>query len=150
MKILMVCLGNICRSPIAEGIMKKRIADMGLDWTVDSAGTSSFHNGGPPHRDSQRICKVHGIDISDQRSMLFTARAFDQYDLIIAMDDSNYQDIIRQTQSSEDRDKVKRLLDYSYPGQRRGVPDPYYEGGFDYVYDLIDQSCSRLIQTHYK
>ncbi len=141
----MVCLGNICRSPLAEGVMRHLINQKGLDWTVDSAGTSGFHNGGLPDLRSIEIAKAYGIDITDQRSRKFVFEDFERYDQIYVMDSNNYQDVIRLATSDDHRSKVSLLLNATYPGMNRGVPDPYYEGGFEGVYRMIEKACHDLI-----
>lgn len=148
MKVLMVCLGNICRSPLAHGILEKKILERNLNWVVDSAGTSSFHNGDMPHRDSISIAAVHDIDIKGQRSRLFVQRDFEDYDLILAMDTSNFNNILRLTRNDKDAEKVKMILNYSHPGQNRAVPDPYYEGGFDGVFDMLEEACEAFVLAH--
>ncbi len=148
MKILMVCLGNICRSPLAEGIMKALIDEHRLDWIVESCGTSSFHNGEPPHKGSIDIAASHGIDIRNQRSELLIKEHIQQFDLILAMDASNYNDILRKCTFEKDRKKVKLLMNYAYPNENRPVPDPYYVGGFDIVYNMILEACSKIIEEH--
>ena len=147
MRIVMVCLGNICRSPLAEGILRKLVNESGLGWEVDSAGTSGWHDGELPDPRSIEIADHYGIDITGQRSRMFTQQDFEQFDLIIAMDAKNYQDILSKSLNpKKDQAKVKLLLDYSYPGEHRGVPDPYFEGGFDQVYQMIYQACLQLIK----
>lgn len=148
MKVLMVCLGNICRSPLAEGVLKHLVSEKGLDWEVSSNGTSGYHNGDIPHAGSISIAKQHGIDISEQRSSKFEASDLDYYDLILAMDASNYNDILAHSTSEEQKAKVHLLLNYSNPGMNKAVPDPYYLGGFDKVYDLIYKACEEIIFQH--
>ncbi len=148
MNILMVCLGNICRSPIAHGVLENLIKEKGLDWMVDSAGTSSWHNGEMPHNDSILICDSHNINIRNQRSRLFVYEDFNRFDLVVAMDTNNYNNILRMAKNESDRNKLVMLLNYSYPNENRGVPDPYYEGGFDKVYDMINQACLKLVDFH--
>ncbi len=141
----MVCLGNICRSPLAHGIMLARIAELGLDWEVDSAGTGAWHVGEQPDRRSAQVALENGIDISSQRARQFVKGDFMDFDHIIAMDASNYNNIIQLANSDAEREKVTMLLNYSYPGQNRQVPDPYYEGGFDSVYKMIYQAVDDFI-----
>lgn len=145
MNILMVCLGNICRSPLAQGILEAQIRKNNLPWTVDSCGTSSFHAGEPADSRSIEVAAAHGIDISDQRSRMIKVSDLDNFDLILVMDASNYNDVKAMTDDSSTHDKIKMILNYSYPNQNRKVPDPYYEGGFDGVYKLLDEACVRLI-----
>lgn len=148
MNVLAVCLGNICRSPLAEGILAAKAKNAHLDWNVDSAGTSGWHDGEKADSRSIAIAKERGIDIEHQRSRKFLVEDFDRFDLILVMDSSNYQNVIRLARNDEDRSKVKILLNYSFPGENRAVPDPYYEGGFGHVFDLIDDACSKLIESY--
>lgn len=147
MKVLMVCLGNICRSPLAHGILEKMAIEKGLNWDVDSCGTSGFHNGELPDTRSIEVAKANGLDITTQRSRQLTKTDTEEFDLIIAMDQSNYNNICRKAEPIN-HNKVKMLLNYSYPGENRKVPDPYYEGGFDSVYDMIYEACAKLIAEH--
>ena len=147
MKILMVCLGNICRSPLAEGILWSKIKEAGLDWSVDSAGTSSWHVGNPPHKGSIKIAKENGIDISSQRCRQFSASDFDAFDLILAMDSENYKNILELANDQSQEDKVKLMLNYAHPGSNMGVPDPYYTGDFQEVYDLLELACTNLLAS---
>lgn len=145
MKILMICLGNICRSPIAEGVMQKLIKEKGLDWYVQSAGTSGFHKGSRPHNDSIAVSRENNIDITSQRSQQLTKMHLDTYDLLIVMDQQNYNNTINLCSSEEQRAKVKMLLNYSFPDENRAVPDPYYEGGFEKVFRMIEDACKELV-----
>ena len=146
MKILMVCLGNICRSPLAEGILKHKIQAHKLDWEVDSAGTSGWHVGELPNINSIQVAQQNGLDITDQRSRQFVAKDLETFDLILAMDADNYNNILSHT-TPDQAAKVKMILNYSYPNENRRVPDPYYEGGFDKVFALLDEACEQLIKT---
>lgn len=148
MKILMVCLGNICRSPLAEGVMQHLIDEHKLNWQVDSAGTSGWHNGELPDRRSIEVADNHGIDITTQRSRKINRSDLNEFDLIIAMDASNYNNIISMTQNEDEKKKVKMLLNYSFPGENRQVPDPYYEGGFEKVYQMVYSACESILQEH--
>ena len=149
MKILMVCLGNICRSPLAEGILKNKAISNNLDWEVDSAGTSGYHNGELPDPRSINIAKHHGIDIMDQRSRLFVKEDFDRFDLILAMDSSNYQNILRLATSDNQKEKVKLIMNYERPGYNQAVPDPYWNSdGFEGVYQMLDRACEKIIEQH--
>jgi protein-tyrosine phosphatase len=146
MKILMVCLGNICRSPLAEGILQHKVNERGLDWEIESAGTSGFHSGEKPDKRSIRIAKENGIDISQQRSKQFRARDFEVYDIIYVMDSSNYQDVIKHAQSDEERAKVKLIMNELEPGININVPDPYYgEFGFENVFTMLDKACNVIV-----
>ena len=148
MKILMVCLGNICRSPLAEGIMKAKIEAAGKDWTVDSAGTGAWHAGELPDPRSMEVAKKNQIDISDQRARQFITRDFDDFDMIYAMDASNYREILAMANSEEEKEKVKMILNEVYPNENRRVPDPYYGGpsGFDDVFALLDEACTVILE----
>ncbi len=148
MNVLMVCLGNICRSPLAEGILKQKCKEKGLDWEIDSAGTSGWHVGELPDPRSITTAKKNGIDITDQRSRKFVAADFSHYDLILAMDSSNYQDINKLAPDEASKDKVKLILNFVFPDQNRPVPDPYYDNGFDHVYGLLDTACDRIIESY--
>lgn len=148
MKILMVCLGNICRSPLAEGIMWQKIKERNLSWEVDSSGTSGWHEGSLPDRRSVEVAKKNGIDITNQRSRQINAKDLEFFDLIVAMDSSNYNDILRLADSYAKKEKVKLILNYLYPNENRGVPDPYYEGGFEKVYLMLEKSCENIIQSY--
>ncbi|MCC6282227.1 MAG: low molecular weight phosphotyrosine protein phosphatase [Saprospiraceae bacterium] len=149
MKILMVCLGNICRSPLAEGIMKQKAVENGLEWAVDSAGTGSWHMGQLPDRRSIAIARKKGIDISDQRARQFQTIDFERFDIIFVMDTQNQSDVLRLASNEKDREKVALILDQTYPGQRKSVPDPYYDdNGFEEVFDLLDQACSVFIRRY--
>lgn len=141
----MVCLGNICRSPLAEGILKSKINNLGLDHIVDSAGTSDWHVGNQPHKGSIHIANENGIDVSDQKSRQFTVNDFQVFDLILAMDSDNYQNIIKLATDESDKEKVKLMLNYAHPGKNMAVPDPYYTDNFQEVYDLLDLACSNLV-----
>ena len=141
MKILMVCLGNICRSPLAEGVMQHLAKENGLDWEVDSAGTGNWHVGeGPDHR-STRTARNHGIDISGQVCRLFKISDFDTFDHIFVMDKNNLSDILAKARNAADAQKVKLLL-----GDKI-VPDPYYEDEqFEPVFNMIEEGCKEIIK----
>lgn len=150
MRILVVCLGNICRSPIAEGVLRHMAQQQGLDWTVHSAGTNGYHTGEAPHRHSQAVCKTHGIDISAQRARRFAASDIDKYDLIYAMATDVMDDIRYQSGRKMDTSKVKLFLDESDPGKGASVPDPWYgnEDGYLPVYQLIEKTCAVIIEKY--
>lgn len=140
-KILMVCLGNICRSPLAEGILKSKLDPN--QYTIESCGTSSYHIGNKPDPRSINTAKKHGIDITNQRAAQFKVNDFKTYDYIYAMDDSNYQNIIRLANNTEDKTKVYHILNELYPNKNLDVPDPYYGGeqGFEDVFKMLDKAC---------
>jgi protein-tyrosine phosphatase len=145
----MVCLGNICRSPLAEGIMKHKAAENGLEWMVDSAGTGSWHMGQLPDRRSIAIARKKGIDISDQRARQFQSIDFERFDKIFVMDSQNMSDVLRLASNEIHREKVELMLDLTHPGERKSVPDPYYDdNGFEEVFELLDQACSAFVRRH--
>jgi len=147
MKILMVCLGNICRSPLAEGIMQSKIDLHGLDWSVDSAGTGSWHVGERPDHRSAEVAQKHGIDINYQRARQFQVDDFQQFDLIFAMDSSNYQNILKMAASKEEEKKVQLIMNEVKPGFNQNVPDPYWNNdGFELVFQMLDEACDEIIK----
>ena len=150
MKILMVCLGNICRSPLAEGILQHKARQAGLDWTVDSAGTNGYHVGEAPHHLSQKVARLNGIDICDQRARRFVKEDFDRYDIIYAMANDVLDDMRRIARDRYDERKARLFLEELYPGEHRGVPDPWYgtEPGYHEVYQLIDKACDQIIARY--
>jgi protein-tyrosine phosphatase len=143
-KILMVCLGNICRSPLAEGILQSKVNKELV--FVDSAGTAAFHVGNLPDERSIAVAKQYGIDISNQQARKFTEKDFLNFDVIYAMDKSNYQNIISLATSDEDVEKVKMILNESQPNKNYSVPDPYYgeEIGFEEVYKMLNKACDSI------
>lgn len=147
----MVCLGNICRSPLAEGILKSMIEKRGLDWEVDSAGTGSWHTGSQPDKRSIEVAAKNGIDITYQRARKVRSTDFEEFDLIYAMDNANYDDLIRLSIGEEERQKIKRILDETHPGQLRSVPDPYWnDNGFEEVFSMLTKACEAIISRHEK
>lgn len=150
MKILMVCLGNICRSPLAEGILQQKAAAAGLDWQVDSAGTNGFHVGEAPHPLSQKVARLNGVDISKQRARRFTAADFQRYDLIYAMAGDVLDDMRRIAGRGFDSTRVQLLLNELHPGQDQDVPDPYYgaEPGYHEVYKMIDEAADKIVAKY--
>jgi protein-tyrosine phosphatase len=144
--VLMVCLGNICRSPLAEGILKKQVAEKTMDVSVDSAGTGGWHSGELPDARSIAVARQYGIDITDQRARQFRQTDFDQFDHILVMDRSNRQQVLRLARDDADRAKVELILNYSHPGEDREVPDPYYDDhGFEEVYRMLNRACAAFI-----
>lgn len=149
MKILMVCLGNICRSPLAEGILREKVTLKGLDWMVDSAGTGAWHIGNLPDPRSIAIAKKKGIDITHQQARQLRAEDLKMFDLVLAMDRSNYQNILQLSKSEEESKKVKLIMNYAYPNEDRVVPDPYWnDDGFEEVFQMLDLACNQLIKAH--
>jgi protein-tyrosine phosphatase len=148
MKILMVCLGNICRSPLAEGILQDKAFKAGLNWSVESAGTNGYHNGEAPHPLSQKVAKLNGIDISKQRSRKLKAEDFEVYDKIYAMANDVVNDMKRIGGKKYNAGKVDLLMNEIHPHQDRDVPDPWYgaEPGYHEVYKMIEEACEAIIQ----
>ena len=144
MKILMVCLGNICRSPLAEGILQSKVnPDI---FQVDSAGTAAYHIGELPDERSIAVAKKYEIDLTNQRARKFTVKDFDAFDLIYAMDQSNFQNIIALARNDKDELKVKMILNEIKPNSNESVPDPYYgrEDGFENVYRMLNDACELI------
>ena len=142
-KILMVCLGNICRSPLAEGIMRSKLSE---DFFVDSAGTGGWHAGELPDKRSISTAKGRGLDITNQRARQFKKSDFDTFDHIFVMDNSNYKDVLALAPNEEAKSKVKLILNEIFPNENVDVPDPYYGGqdGFENVFDMLDQACEEI------
>ena len=134
---------------MAEGILKHKAREAGLNWTVDSAGTNSYHIGEPPHRLSQRVAKLNGVDICDQRARRFVKEDFDRYDKIYAMADDVIDDIKWIAKEKYDPAKIDLFLNELHPGKNKSVPDPWYgtEPGYHEVYKLIDETCNRIIEN---
>jgi len=143
-KVLMVCLGNICRSPLAEGILKSKVDTSNV--YVDSAGTGPWHVGNSPDPRSIDIAKKHGLNISTQRGRQFSHADFSNFDFIFVMDNSNYENVIHLAQSEEEKAKVQLILDEIFPNENVDVPDPYYGGGqgFEDVYQMLDKACDQI------
>jgi protein-tyrosine phosphatase len=142
--ILMVCLGNICRSPLAEEILRSKLPEK--DFIVDSAGTGDYHIGRPPDQRSIAIAKEKGLDITSQKARQFTAEDFKDFDLIYVMDQSNYTNVLRLAPNEEAKQKVNLILNELFPGENVDVPDPYFglENGFALVYDMLDEACDSI------
>lgn len=151
MRILMVCLGNICRSPLAEGILKHKLKAKNIEAFVDSAGTGGYHIDALPDERSIAIAKKYDIDITDQRARKLRSIDFTDFDLIFAMDTYNYQDLKKMTKDGEEV-KVKMILNESHPGKNMSVPDPYYGGkdGFENVYQMLDLACDKILENYFK
>ena len=142
----MVCLGNICRSPLAEGILKSKTKNL----EVDSAGTAGYHIGKQPDFRSIDIAKKYDIDLTSQRARQFNTRDFDDFDKIYVMDNDNYSKIISLARNQEDMDKVDLILNEIYPKEYKSVPDPYYGGdeGFQNIYNLLETSCEVIAKKY--
>ncbi len=146
----MVCLGNICRSPLAEGILKDKAAKAGLDWEIESAGTNHYQTGCAPHSLSQKVAKIYGIEIGHLKCRQFTWQDMVNFDKIYVMDEYNYQDVKRLSKNGWQPQKVDLLLNELYPGENRTVPDPYMDGEFEYhnVYKLVERACARIVEKY--
>ncbi|MEL6924554.1 MAG: low molecular weight protein-tyrosine-phosphatase [Bacteroidota bacterium] len=150
MKVLMVCLGNICRSPLAEGIMRSKVEAQELDWEVDSAGTGSWHVGNGPDPRSVAVARTHGLDISAQRARQFKAKDYKLFDLILTMDSSNYRNVLKLAPNDTAEQKVKMIRNFVRPGYNESVPDPYWDDdGFEQVYQMLDEACEKVL-AHYR
>src|SRR5690625_43257 len=148
MKFLMICLGNICRSPLAEGILKEKIKAANLPWEVDSAGTSGWHDGNPPDPRSIEIADKYGIDISDQVSSKISSIDIDDVDRVLVVDEQDLQDVLRDCDTDEERANVKNFMSYLPDPPIIDVPDPYFGTvGFDEVYQMLDEGCTRLFEV---
>lgn len=142
-KILLVCLGNICRSPLAEGILRSKLNDT---FHIDSAGTGGWHAGELPDKRSIQIAQKYGIDITQQRARKFQKEDFDIFDYIFVMDNQNYKDVINLASNETHQNKVQLILEEIFPGERVDVPDPYYgsEDGFEKVFKMLDEACDSI------
>jgi len=145
----MVCLGNICRSPMAKAILVKKLDEKNITWVeVDSAGTSDYHIGGKADRRTMESGMKHGIDLSSHRGRQFSRDDFDGFDLIYAMDSENYSDIVYLAGSEEETKKVKMILNEIDPGSNLSVPDPWFGGekDFEKVFNLLDKACDIIVE----
>ncbi|WP_159801578.1 low molecular weight protein-tyrosine-phosphatase [Flavobacterium sp. MK4S-17] len=151
-KILMVCLGNICRSPLAEGILQSKLP--AGKFMVDSAGTGGWHAGQEPDKRSIAVAKTRGLNISCQKARQFKVSDFKEFDHIYVMDSSNLRDVLKLAPDEAAKAKVKLMMDEMFPGEMVDVPDPYFGGpeDFDRVYDMLEQACAivatKLIKEH--
>jgi protein-tyrosine phosphatase len=148
-KILFVCTGNICRSPLAEGILREKLLKNNIIAEVDSCGFESFHVGDAPDSRAQEVAGKRGIDLSTHRARLFTNQDFDRFDYIYAMDSSHFQNIMRVARNDTERMKVDFVLNVLHPGQNLGVPDPWYHdiNAFEKVYQQLDRACEQIIDN---
>ena len=148
MKILMVCLGNICRSPMAEGVLRHLAKEKGMQLQIDSAGTNRYHTGEPPDPRAQKAMKKYGIDICDLRARTIEPEDFNKFDLLLVMDRSNLRDVLKLAPNDELKKKVKLLMDHVPDHALREVPDPYYGGdeGFDRVYEMLVEACNAVLE----
>ena len=151
-KILMVCLGNICRSPLAEGILASKLPKG--KFQIDSAGTGNYHVGKQPDHRSVATAKKNGLDITYQKARQFSANDFEDFDYIFVMDTSNYDNVIEFAKTDLHRNKVQLILNHLFPDENVDVPDPYFglQNGFDTVYEMLDETCDiiakKLIEKH--
>lgn len=147
-KILFVCLGNICRSPAADGIMRSMAQERGLAarFDIDSAGTYGGHAGNLPDARMREAASKRGYKL-DHRSRRITTDDFAEFDMILTMDDANYENVCRLAPDRESVEKVERMTDYCTRFDTDHVPDPYYEGrdGFEYVLDILEDACGNLL-----
>ncbi len=148
-KILMVCLGNICRSPLAEGVLRYKAEKANLPLTIDSAGTSNYHIGEHPDKRTILNAKQHDIDVSKLCARQFTVDDYDTFDHIFVMDSSNYADVIGLARNEKDKKKVELILNRVYPNSNMSVPDPYFGGeqGFENVFILLDKACDIIVES---
>ncbi len=142
----MVCLGNICRSPLAEGLLQSKLPNR---FKVDSAGTGDWHIGSPPDKRSVEIAKLNQLDISNQRGRQFKISDFDEYDYIYAMDSSNFKDIVALAPNDKAKSKVRLILNELFPNENMDVPDPYFgmHNGFEQVYSMLNQTCDIIAKN---
>lgn len=147
MRILMVCLGNICRSPMAEGVLRHLARERGLSITTDSAGTGDYHVGEAPDHRAQAAMRRQGLDISDLRARQVTPEDFDRFDLLLAMDGDNLRHMLRLAPSPAHAAKARLIMDHAPGHTLREVPDPYFGGeeGFDAVLDMLMEACTNLL-----
>ncbi len=145
-RILMVCLGNICRSPLAEGLLQSKLDPAKFE--IESAGTGHWHVDSTPDSRSIAVAQKNGLDISNQRGMQFKPAFFDRYDHIFVMDQYNYEDVIAQADTDSQKAKVQMILDELFPGERVDVPDPYNDSisGFDKVYEMLDEATTKIAE----
>ena len=145
----MVCLGNICRSPLAEGILREKIRERDINAVIDSAGTAAYHIGENPDPRAVITAQKHNIDISHLVARQFTIEDFDEFDRIYVMDKANCADVLSLARNEDDRAKVELLLNVMDPGSNRSVPDPWYGGGdgFEDVFHLLDEACEKVTNS---
>lgn len=149
-RIVFVCLGNICRSPTAEGLMQHLVHEAGLDnyFEIDSAGTSAWHAGEPANSKSKRVAAAHGVALRS-RARQIDVRDFSYYDLLIAMDNENYENLLRMADTEEQKSRICKLREFDPEPEDGQVPDPYFGGaeGFENVYQIVKRSCEHLLEV---
>lgn len=150
MKILFVCLGNICRSPIAHGILEHQIQNLELDWIVDSAATANYHTSKPPHVLSQQVCQSHGVQIANQRARQISDSDFDYYDVIYTMDEAVHNELLNKYDWHPEHKKLILITNLDSQSLTQGIPDPYYgeQKDFENVFQLLDELCKKIIVIH--
>ena len=150
MKILMVCLGNICRSPLAEGILRHKATKSGLNWLIDSAGTAAHNPGCVPHFLSQQVARINDVVIGKQKCRQLLKNDIERFDKIYVMDEENYYDVKQIAGNKWNSSKVDYLLNEIYPGENRDIFDPWYGGvdGFHQVYTMIDEACDAILRKY--
>jgi len=148
-KILMVCLGNICRSPLAAGVLRKKLKERNVEAVVDSAGFEPYHIGEGPDERTFEIAKKYNVDISSHSMRLFKVEDFDKYDLIYVMDQRNLRDVHFLARNEDDQKKVDYLMNALEPGQNKIVPDPYYGdiADFEHAYELMEKACDKIADS---
>ena len=149
MKILFVCTGNICRSPLAEGILRNKFTKYGIEGEIDSCGFEPFHIGDSPDHRAKKIAEQNSIDLDSIRSRLFQPTDFDKFDQIFVMDSNHYQSVMEIARNQKDRKKVDYIMNHVHPGSNKHVKDPYYDsfGAFEEVFDQLDQACEAIAQN---
>lgn len=148
-RVLMVCLGNICRSPLAEGILRNKTKELNIEIRIDSAGISNYHIGEHPDKRTIENAKKHNVDVSKLKARQFSVDDFDNFDLIFVMDGSNYSDVISLARNEKDKKKVEMILNRVYPNSNMSVPDPYFGGeqGFENVFILLNNACTIIADS---
>ena len=148
MKIMMVCLGNICRSPMADGLMRKKVAEHQLDIVIESAGTGGWHVDDSPDERMQKTGEENGVPIAHLRGRQFKTSDFDEFDRIYVMDQSNYANVVQLARNVEDKNKIGLMLNGLHPGSDMEVPDPYFGGndGFQRVFEMLDDATDVLMK----
>lgn len=149
-KVLFVCLGNICRSPMAEGILSLKARQQKLNIEVDSAGTGNWHSGESPDKRAVEVSNKYGVDISKQKARQIVLDDFVKFDLILVADQKVYEEVIALAKKNEEKQKVNFILNLISPSSNQEVPDPYFGGdeGFERVFEMLDKACDALIQNH--
>jgi len=149
--ILMLCLGNICRSPLAQGLMEKKASAKGLDWFIDSAGIGHWHIGKHPDKRSIKVAQENDLDITGQRARRFEVNDFEAFDNIYAMDIKNYETLMLLARTEEEKEKVTLIMDELHPKERLSVPDPFHDGeeNFLAVYETLDKLTDAILANSF-